>query len=90
MNPSEITLGMKVVPIKKSVMGNLDSSIVWRNAMGKKQPYLYVVGFSNNKEHRLNKNGKVKKEEVLEYALNDVKQYGGDFFLASDFKPYKE
>ena len=92
MKSSDIKIGMKVVPFKKTASGwtqELSDSVVWQVAVRKKQPYLYVVGITDNSEKYLI-DGKVKTENEIYYHLNNIRQSGGDYFAASDFKPYKE
>lgn len=90
MKKSEVKLGMKVVPFKKTAPGweNLDSSRVWSEAKKMKQPFLYVTASSLSDESFFYKGKIIKKTELI-FTL-DVQKIGrgGDFFVASDFRPY--
>ena len=80
MNNEDVKIGMKVVPHAKSGCGgfgtNLAYSVVWAKAQSIQQPYLFVTGRSGC------------------WLLNETYREGmimdGDFFQASDFKPYEE
>ena len=79
MKFEEIKIGMKVVPVNKSVgFGGvgLDRSYVFREAKNMKQPYLFITGFKEDKYHVL---------------LCDTKEntYNGDFFMPEDLIPYE-
>ena len=75
MKDEDVKIGMKVVPHSKSVYGShLFESTIWREAQSINQPYLYVV--------------KVSGSWLLD--VKDFYRCGGDYFLASDFEPYKE
>jgi hypothetical protein len=81
MEHSDIKLGMKVVPHRKTADGRvkgLNSSVVWRGAKVLNQPYLYVV---------LTKPVGDYPEIMLSEIEGDVH---GDYFLASDVSPYRE
>jgi len=64
-----VKIGMRVVPFKKSVISNIEDSVVWNEAQKIGQKYLYVI---NIEYHRV----------VLNIYKKDVT---GDFYLADDF-----
>lgn len=73
MVASEVQIGTRVVPLRKSEGSNLESCVVWRRANALDQGYLYVVKDFGGGEFVLheNKDGK-----------------SGDIFNADDFEPY--
>jgi hypothetical protein len=74
MKTEVVEIGMKVLPFRKSE-DNLEDSVVWRRAILKKQPYLYVIHYDGDNA----------------WSLCDVKFSSfGDWFDSSDFEPYKE
>lgn len=91
MKKSDVIIGMKVVPFKKSVFyrssggvckarnpkKNLGSSICWQRAVKSGQGFLYVQGFGFS-------------HKGVEYVELSNTNSGADFFLFGDFKPYKE
>ena len=85
MKISDVKVGMRVVPNKKSYYGGLDSSVVWQKAKEAKQPYLYVT------QKLFERTGKAYF--CLSNIRNDKLENGepnGDFFLASDFKKFSK
>lgn len=46
---NEFKVGDKVIPHDKTIWGDLDSSIVWKRARDKGQPYLYVATVEGNR-----------------------------------------
>lgn len=71
---SKLIIGNKYVPLKKSVCGNLNSCVAWKNAKGMNQPYLYYNGLSENGHHK----------------FNETTEDTGDYFLEDDVIPYME
>jgi hypothetical protein len=67
-------VGQKVVPVSKSVWGQLEESNVWKEAQG--QGFMFINGF----EH----------EENAYICGSDHEEDCGDFFLESDLAPYIE
>lgn len=67
--------GQKVVPLRKSIMGDLDSSLHWRRSQAQSQGFLYVSYFRGD--------GTVVCASEKEYD-------SGDYFHESDLVPYKE
>jgi hypothetical protein len=68
-------VGDKVVPISKSVLGSLDSSIAWRVANKKGQKYLFVIRIAND-------------GDIICWYEDSAA--GGDYFRPSDLIPYVE
>lgn len=72
---------MKVVPHSKTAEGRiqgLENSKVWKNALDKNQPYLYVVWKRKPKDYY-----------NIEVMLSDKeKDPIGDYFICYDFEPY--
>lgn len=73
MVASEVQIGTRVVPLRKSEGASLENSAVWRRARALNQGYLYVVKDFGSGDFVLheNKDGK-----------------SGDVFNADDFEPY--
>lgn len=69
---SKFKVGDKVVPVSKSVNGNLRSSLHWKKA--KTTGYLYVTGFAQH-----------NNSIICACYLSDG---GGDYFLESDLIHY--
>lgn len=83
MKLEEIKIGMKVVPISKSVgFGGvgLYRSYSWRKAKEMNQPYLFVTGFGDY----------LSKIVFCSEYFSDIALGSGDFFLAEDLIPYEE
>jgi len=76
MKAGELIIGWKYVPINKTVMGDLNTSVVWKNAVKKNQYFLYYIG----------------QEDVGDYLFSDVfnDKNNGDYFLPEDVIPYVE
>lgn len=72
---SELKVGDKVVPVSKSVWGNLESSTSWKIAKHLNQPFLFVTGFEDS-----------PNAIICDYVLED----SGDYFLESDLIHYVE
>ena len=80
MKMSEIKIGMKVVPFKKTVTGygGLRHSAAWNTAKEMEQPFLYVI-----------KDSLCPRGAVC--CSMRRKAYGpGDYFMPGDLKPYVE
>lgn len=79
MKNKDVNVGMKVVPHSKSVwkFPSIEEYIKTGAYGGflKENGYLYVTG---------------KESEKVWLLCDSVKEVTGDFFLASDFEPYKE
>jgi hypothetical protein len=77
MKIEDIVFGMKVVPHAKTAHGweGLNNSGVWKSALNKNQPYLFVEEFDDNE---------------CAYELSENEDEEGDFFNAEDFEPYIE
>jgi len=73
--------GDKVVPVKKSVCGPLDSSNKWREAQEIKQPFIYVINPSFYDEYA---------EKTVVICHGNKNANSGDYFLESDLVPYVE
>ena len=73
MKIKDVEIGMRVVPFKKTIMGGIETSVVWNQAMQNNQQYLYVI----NKENDYFALGDNK---------NDT---DGDYFKAEEFHVYK-
>jgi len=75
MKLKDVKIGMKVIPHSKNAgEKDLNQSSVWRRVKLNKQPFLYVTGL-----------------EGMTVLLNsEYIKNNGDYFLASDFKPYIE
>lgn len=69
----EYKKGDKVVPHKKSCLGDLASSVEWRKAREFGQPFLYVSGIAG--------------DNTLILSCNEG--YGGDYFKESDVSMYE-
>lgn len=83
MKREEIKLGMKVVPISKSVgfgTVGLDNSYSWRKARELEQPYLFVTGTDID----------VSRVMLCSVYFSDIELGIGDFFYPEDLIPYKE
>ena len=79
MRMSEIKIGMKVVPFRKTVkgFGNLSVSHQWAFAKEMEQPFLYVI--------------KDSSPRGVVCCSTRRKAYGrGDYFMPGDLKPYVE
>ena len=78
MKKSDVKIGMKVVPSKKTVeeWGGLKKSAEW--ASGKAQGFLYVVEWENEENCWV----------LSARSRNKNLHKAGDFFNSSDFKPY--
>lgn len=90
MKKSDVRVGMKVVPFKKSVSFHggvmlidknkkeeLEESYCWNEVKNTRKPYLYVKQFES--------------EEGIEYVHLGVERGesgAADFFLPQDFRPY--
>lgn len=73
MVASEVEIGMRVVPLRKSEGTSLENSIVWRRAKALNQGYLYVVRDFGGGDFVLH-----EKED----------RSSGDIFNADDFELY--
>jgi len=85
MKTSEIKIGMKVTPIRKTVYGScsLRKCEEWTMAKRKGQKYLYV----NSQIPYLPRD---EKYAVFALSCNDEnQQYGGDLFYSKNFIPYE-
>ena len=76
MKAKELIIGWKYVPLNKSVIGGLDTSVVWRNAVKKNQYFLYYIG----------------QDDAGAYLFSDVfnDKNNGAYFLPEDVIPYVE
>lgn len=82
MNRADVVLGMKVVPHAKSTGKPLHLSSAYNDAKANNQPFLYV-----SHQHA----GDVGKSD--KFLLTDDERFVhccGDYFMCSDFEPYKE
>lgn len=82
MNRADVILGMKVVPHNKTAGMPLASSTVYQAMEDKNQPFLFVAH-----QHA----GDVGKSD--KFLLTDDEREVhccGDYFMCSDFEPYKE
>lgn len=68
-------IGEKVVPKSKTVVGDLESSVVWKSAQEMGQPFLYVSGIDSDDTF---------------VCIDDIKKSGGDYFHRRDLVPYDE
>lgn len=85
MKTSKITIGMKVIPIRKTVYGSckLRDCEEWNMAKARGQKYLYV----NSQIPYLPED---ERYAVFALSCNDEgQQYGGDLFHSKDFIPYE-
>jgi len=73
----DVKIGMKVVPFQKTAWGELEDSILWSDALRRKQGYLFVILFDEE-----------EKVYVLSLDIEDTE--AGDFFNPEDFDPYEE
>ena len=87
MEHNKVKYGMKVVPHSKTADGmvkGLENSVVWKDAIKKGQPYLYVTSIRPKDDYPeciLTLNYKRKRSiSFLEMS--------GDYFLSSDFEKY--
>lgn len=83
MKREEIKLGMKVVPINKSVAFGtvgLEHCYSWRKAKELGQPYLFVAGTDIDDLCVI----------LCSAYFSDIELGIGDFFLPEDLIPYKE
>lgn len=73
--PKKFKVGDKVVPMKKSVWGDLSESSAWSQAQSVNQPFLYVtkIGGSESPDHI-----------VCDSYMSD----SGDYFLEEDLEFY--
>jgi predicted nucleic acid-binding Zn-ribbon protein len=71
---SKFQVGQKVVPVSKSVWGQLNESTVWKEAQG--QGFMFINGFDH--------------EENAYVCGSENSELDGDFFLESDLIPYVE
>jgi hypothetical protein len=80
MKKSDVKIGMKVVPFRKTVPGwdwdGLDGSTEWDKAKKNNIPYLIVKGYD-------------AEEKAWELGVN-AETFDADFFRASDFRLYVE
>ena len=76
---SDLKLGMTVVPHSKTVgdWGSLEESIVWKTALKRNQPFLYVVSIGDADEG----------DEVI-VLDHDPGTNNGDYFSVNDFTLY--
>lgn len=81
MKKEEVTIGMQVVPHRKSVACSLNQSAQYKETLKLKQPYMIVV--HQHYEDRQNNTGKY----LLGYSKEQI-GLGGDYFMADDFEPY--
>lgn len=90
MKKSDIKIGMKVVPFKKSLTydcgilvskgakKNLEKSALWSSAKKSKKPFLYVKQFDCEDD-----------VEFVHLGTTRGRRGGADFFLPRDFRPYE-
>ena len=73
-------VGDKVVPVDKTVWGDLSQSGSWKKAQAKNQPFLFVnvVGYVR------------QGGEIVPYLCSDIIKQSGDYFNESDLIPYVE
>ena len=74
METEELIIGNKYVPLKKTIMGSLRYSNVWKDAKKIKQKYLYYTG---------------KDDSYYVFSFTPDKN-NGDYFNPSDVIPYIE
>jgi hypothetical protein len=80
MKPEEIKIGMKVVPINKSIgFGGpgLERSFAWREAQKNNQPYIFVTGTDKDYPGAI-------------LCAQEANKNTGDYFLPKDLIPYDE
>lgn len=80
MKYEDVKVGMKVVPIYKSIgFGGtgLERSFVLRQAKKENQPYLFITGFEID-----------NPKTILCNSVFEINN--GDFFLPEDLIPYEE
>lgn len=82
MNRTDVVIGMKVVPHKKSIGISLRQSNAYKAMKSIHQPFLYVA-------HQHAQDRDVSDKFML---TDDKRQIYicGDYFLCSDFEPYIE
>ena len=83
MEFEDVKIGMKVVPISKSVGfggAGLDRSYSWSKAKEMNQLYLFVTGFDEDDS----------KVVLCSSSFSDITLGNGDFFLSKDLIPYEE
>lgn len=68
-------VGDKVIPISKTIMGDLDDSVVWRKAQAQGQGFIYVAKVA---------------VEASRYVCSEKEDETGDYFSESDLIPYVE
>lgn len=80
MKKSDVKIGMRVVPFRKTVPGwfNLNESHQWKISQENKMNFLYVVGWEN------------EENCWCLSTKNEPDTMDSDFFRASDFRPYVE
>lgn len=78
MKAEELIVGRKYVPINKSVIGHLNSSVVWKNAVKKNQYFLYYIGQDEDGDY------------VFSNGLSQGRTRIIDYFLPEDVIPYVE
>lgn len=78
MKKEDIKIGMKVVPFQKTEeFCTLEESNHWKEALKRKQNYLYVNGTNGDR--------------IILGVDNDFESIGrGDYFSVNDFKLYKD
>ena len=80
MNRADVVIGMKVVPHRKTTGKPLHLSSAYNDAKTKGQPYLYVAHQHADERDRSDR-----------FLLSDEDiRFCGDYFMCSDFEPYKE
>lgn len=83
MDVSQIQVGMRVVPVGKTIMGSIRDSNVWKRACSDNQPYLYVTKvYRNHVVHNRTHDIVI----VCDHALKDYAS--GDYFAAADLEPW--
>ena len=75
MKKSDVVLGMKVVPFKKTAKGYGRLSNSYSKNVLKNQRYLYVTGWND-------------EDRCWELARDKGDTVACDFFMSGDFKPY--